>query len=144
MIDDSDQVIEALVSREHRSFPHLALLAFAVTHEGEHRRLRTVELQAERHAGSDREALAERARRCLNARKLPAIGMALKAAVQLAQRGELFFREVASLGKRGVKRRCRMALRKKETVTVFGLRIFRIVLEHAPEIQRTHNVCRRK
>ncbi len=33
VIDDGDQVIEALVSRKHRSL-HLALLAFAVAHNG--------------------------------------------------------------------------------------------------------------
>ena len=44
-VHDGDEVVEALVRREHRSLPHLALLQLAVSEQAEHGRVVRVEPQ---------------------------------------------------------------------------------------------------
>lgn len=70
--------------------------------------------------------------------------MALQARAKLAQRGELFTREVAGVSKHGVQRRRCMALRKDEAVAPLPLRVLRVVVHHAAEIQRGEDIGARK
>ena len=66
--------------------------------------------------------------------------MALQSRAQLAQREQLLAGEVARLGEHGVQSRSRMALRQDEAVAPLPLRIARVVLQHAAEVQRREYV----
>ena len=66
--------------------------------------------------------------------------MALQARAQLAQGRKLFAREVACLCERCVESRRRMAFRQEEPVAAGLLRVCRVVLQHAAEVQRREDV----
>ena len=128
----------------HGGLPNLALLALAVAEQAEHTLRLARQLQAGGHAGGDGQALAERTGGNLDARAQVAVGMALQARAQLTQRLELLAREIAGMRERCVQRGRRMALRQNEPVAVPPLRLLRIMIHHAAEIQRGEDVGARK
>ena len=76
VVEDDGEVVERVVGlaelgRGHGRLPHLALLDLAVAEDAVHARGRAGELEPEGHAERDREALAERAGRGLDARAAP-------------------------------------------------------------------------
>ena len=106
-VHDGDEVVQMPVAREHGGLPVLPLLHLAVAQKAEHalRRptiARRVQAEAQRDAGGDGEALAQRARAHLNPRAQVRVRMALQAAAHLAQRQKLLMRQVADLGEQGV------------------------------------------
>ena len=143
-VDDGHKVVQVLMGGPHGGLPNLALLALAVAEQAEHTLRLARQLQAGGHAGGDGQALAERTGGNLDARAQVAVGMALQARAQLAQRLELLAREIAGMRERCVQRGRRMALRQNEPVAVLPLRLLRIMIHHAAEIQRGEDVGARK
>ena len=139
-VDDGHEVVQVLMGGPHGGLPDLALLALAVAEQAEHALGLARQFQAGGHASGDGQALAERAGGNLDARAQVAVGMALQARAQLAQRLELLAREVAGVRERRVQRRRRMALRQDEPVAVLPFRLLRIMIHHAAEIQRGKDV----
>ena len=70
--------------------------------------------------------------------------MPLQAAAELAQRRQLFAWEIARMGERRVQHRRGMAFGQHEPVALRVARVRRVVAHHAAEIQRAHDLGRRK
>ena len=95
----------------------------------------------ERHADGVGEALAERARRDLDARRLAALGMARRARAPLAELLEVLDREVvAGQMQRRVQHHRGMAGRQHEAVAIRPVRVRRVV----PEVARVEAVHQRR
>src|SRR5262249_61575165 len=87
----------AKLGRGHERLPYLAFLHLAVSEHAVDPRGFSRELEAEGHAGGDRQSLTQRSRGRLDARKGDAIRMALRRAAQRAQGPELALGETAGL-----------------------------------------------
>ena len=139
-VHDGGQVVQTAMGSEHGRLPHLTFLALAVAQKREHGAAVPVERQAGGAAGGDGEPLPQRPGGHFHAGQLVGVGMALQARAQLAQGRKLFAREVACLCERCVESRRRMAFRQEEPVAAGLLRVCRVVLQHAAEVQRREDV----
>src|SRR5713226_3115920 len=70
--------------------------------------------------------------------------MAFERAVQLAQCLKQVWREIAGLGKHGIKQGCCMSLAEDETVTLWPVRVLGIVTQYTSEIQSHRDLHARK
>ena len=144
VVDDLESA-ELQRAREGRCLVADALLHVAVAAKdpGEVRAL--LHLRADRHADAHRKTLSKRARRHLDARHHPALGMSRAAASELAERLQFLHLEVARPGKmrERVNERRGMSAREDETVAVRPRRVLRIDLEMTKpqgrdEVRHTH------
>ncbi len=94
----------------------------------------------QRVADADRQPLAERAGRGLDAGEPLHVGVPLERAAQLAQGHDLVVREIARLGQRRVEHRRRMPLGENEPVAVGPVRVLGIVPQESAEIQGRHDL----
>jgi hypothetical protein len=121
------------LGRRHRRLPHLAFLDLAVAHDAVHAAGRAGQLEAERHAERDREALAERAGGRLDAGQRHAVRVALERAAELAQRDELALREVAGARHHRVEGGHRVALGEHDAVAIGPVRTPGVVPQPAED-----------
>ena len=145
VVDDGNEIVKMVVGGEHGRFPDLPLLDFAVAEQREDAALGAavallVNAHAERDARGNREPLAKRSGRDLDTGKLLGIGVTLQTAVQLAQREQFVFGNIAELGERGVEHGRRMALRENEVIAFGMLRIGFGIVHHAAKIERGDDV----
>ena len=70
--------------------------------------------------------------------------MPLQTAVQLAQRAQLLFGDIADFGQRGVQHGRGMALRQDETVALGALRVVLVIVHDAAEVEAGDDICRRE
>src|SRR5438876_833317 len=100
VVEDHAEVVERTVGLaelrpRHRRLPHLAFLGLAVAEDAVDARTGGAELEAERQSERDRQALAQRARRCLDPGQRAPVGMTLERRAELAERDELRLGEEA-------------------------------------------------
>src|SRR6266850_4434314 len=129
--------------RRHRGFPDLALLDLPVAEHAIDAGRRAAQLEPERQAERDREALAQRAGGGLDARQRGPVGMALERRAELAQRDELFLGKVAGLGQHGIERRDGVALGEHDPIALGPVRPLGIVPQ-AAEVERGEDVDHRE
>ena len=91
-----------MVTGEHRRFPYLTFLDLAVTQQAVRAIRIAPVLCGKRHAGCRGDALAQRARGHIDARSVVHIGMALKAAADMAKRRKLVLGEEPAFSENGV------------------------------------------
>ena len=101
-----------------------------------------IHARREREADREREPLALRARRVLDAGRGPQLRMALEAAVQLAERQQLVDGEESAFRQGRVPDRAGVALAEDESVPIGPGRILRIDAEDV-EVESRDNVRRR-
>ena len=134
MVHDEAEVVEALVAREHRGLPDLALLDLTVAEDGVGTVVLVPVLGGERHAHGSADALAERAGGHVDARGVVHVRVALQAAADVAQRLELLNGEEPAARENGVERGGRVALGEDEAVAVGLVGIGRVDV-HVLEVQ---------
>jgi hypothetical protein len=141
-VNDGDQIIQFVNSRERRRFPNRAFGDFAIAHQDVGVVIQFVQSRGERHADADAEALAERTRRHVREREARR-GMTFQFAGELPERRQFGNRQKTVFRPRGVKQRRGVAFRQNETVVVIVVRILRIVT-HLPEKKRGDQIRRRE
>src|SRR6266446_330564 len=114
------------LGRRHQGLPHLALLGLAVAQHAVHPRALPPELEPERHAHRDRDALAERAGGRLDAGQAHPVRMALERAPELAEGDQPVHREEAGSRHAEVLGGDAVALREDEPIAVLPLRAGRV------------------
>ena len=149
-VDEDAEVSELPVGSKHRCLPVLALLELAVAGEREDMAKRGalllgVKPEAKGSARCDRHALAERSCADLDARAELRIGMSLQDASKLPDREHLVIRNPAKLVDDAVKGRGCVALRKDEEVAAVPLRVLRVIVHEAREIEDREDIrCRER
>ncbi len=143
VVEDDAQVVELELGRRHRRLPDLPLLRLAVADHRVDAELVAVQLRRQRHPDRDREPLAERSGRRLDARREEVRGVALHRAAQPPQRRQQIAREVTRVRQHRVQRRDRVPLRQHEAVALRPVRLVRAVA-HLAEEKRLQDVHRRQ
>src|SRR5216117_354581 len=148
VVEDDAEVVErvggpAELRRRHRRLPHLPLLDLAVAEDAVDARRSGAELEPERHAERDRQALAERARRRLDAGQGGPVGMALEPRAELAERDELGFVEVARPRHDRVERGDGVALGEDDAVPIGPVGALRVVAQPT-EVERREDIDHRE
>ena len=103
-----------------------------------------VHLPGERDAAGHAQPLAERSGGHLHSGDLPADGVALELAPELAKGLELLPGEVAGFREGGIQYGGHMALRKDEAVPVLPCGVGRVVPHGSAEVEDGHEVGRRQ
>src|SRR5882724_2280933 len=147
-VEKDHEVVEGVVRlaelrRRHRGLPHLAFLDLAVAQDAVDPRGGAGQLEPERQTERDRQPLAERAGRGLDAGQRGPIGMPLERRAELAKRDERLLREIAGLRQHGVERGDRVTLREHDAVPVRPVRTPGIVPETSEE-ERDEDVDHRE
>src|SRR3989441_271004 len=145
---DHAEVVERTVGLaelrpRHRRLPHLAFLGLAVAEDAVDARAGGAELEAERQSERDRQALAERARRCLDPGQGTPVRMTLERRAELAERDELRLGEEARPRHDRVERGDGVALGEDDTVPVGPVGALGVVAQPA-EVERRENVDHRE
>ena len=130
-VDDADQVVELEMARFHRSFPDLAFLLLAVSHDAEDVVIFLVQPGGERDANGDAQALAERSGGDFDAGQLEPVRMPLKRRIQLAQERDVFLRAEAGEGEAEIEARRLVSRRPDDAVAVGPVGILGIVIGDA-------------
>ena len=140
-VDESRQVIEFEVAGSHGGFPQLAFGLFAIAHDDVDAIGFLVEPEGERHADTDRQALAERSGDGFDAGNTE-VRMPLQQPVQFLDAPQFFAREITAFAERGVlDERC-VTLGQQQAVTIGGMRIAGIRIHHV-EIENGHGFSQR-
>ena len=140
VVDDGHEAPELLMGGEHGRLPHLTLLALAIAEHREDEAVLAGQAQAGRKARGHGKSLAERASGHLHAGQQVGIGMPLQARAELAQGVQLVDREEAGVGQRRIERRRRMPLGQDEPVAAGLVRVGRVVVHDAAEVQRREDI----
>src|SRR5208282_909032 len=90
-VDDADQIIEMEVAGFHGSFPDLAFLLLAVSHDAEDVVVLLVEFGGLSDAYGNAQALTQRSGGDFYARQLEPVRVPLKRRIELAQKRYVFF-----------------------------------------------------
>src|SRR6266571_62770 len=148
VVEDHAEVVERTVGLaelrpRHRRLPHLAFLGLAVAEDAVDARAGGAELEPERQSERDRQALAERARRCLDPGQRAPVGMTLEWRAELAERDELRLGEEARPRHDRVERGDGVALGEDDTVPVGPVGALGVVAQPA-EVERRENVDHRE
>ena len=124
-----------MLGRRHGALPDLPLLDLAVAEDAVHARVLGGELEAERHAERDGQALTERARCCLDAGEHHPVRMALQRAAELPEGDDAVHGEEAGLGHAEVLGGHAVSLGQDEAVAVLPVRTPGVVPQTA-EVER--------
>ncbi len=118
VVDDRDQVVEAVAGRRHGGLPDLALLALAVAEHHVRPHVEAAEARPEGHPHGGRDAHAERPAGHVEPGQAGHVGVALEARAGRVERLQLLDREVAAQRHRRVEPDGGMALREHEPVAI--------------------------
>jgi hypothetical protein len=138
-VDDAGEIVELELGGGHHRLPMEAALVLAVARDDVGAVVLAVHLRRERHPGALREPFAERSGRRFEPRQADALGVALEARPELAQRQQLLDREVAGVRHRAVADRRDVPAREQQPVAVGPVRVLRVV-PHQMEVQRGEDV----
>ncbi len=141
VVNDHNEVVQLLGSREHGSFPYLAFFDLAVAQQCINTEVFVVQLAAQCHTAGSGNALAERTGAHVQSGQVLHGRMALQAGADLTQCLEFFYRKIASVRHGGIQTGRCMALGKNKAVSVRILGILRIDV-HFLKIEISKNVCR--
>ena len=142
VVDDGNEVVDALGRGIHGSFPNLAFLLLAITHEDEDEVLVAIETLSLGGANSNRETLTKRARGDADARQAFSRGrMALKTGAKTTEGSQLANGEIATTRQDAVEHRTDMAVGKEKHILAVAVHaeIGGVDL-HLIEIKRCDNV----
>lgn len=139
LVNEADDVREALGGGKYRALPDLALLALAVAQEDVDIVLETLFLAAHGNAETGREALAKRTGGHVHAGGLVAVGVAGQSGAGPIEGLEFLPVEEAAQGEGRVHRRARVALGHYKAVTqlplgILGVYVHDIAVEAGHEI----------
>ncbi len=85
VVDEHAKIVELVMRRAHRGFPHFAFLHFAIAEHCVNARFASLHFQAQRHAERDGKSLSQRACARFGPGQIENVRMTLKWAVELAQ-----------------------------------------------------------
>ena len=136
LIDDGDEIIRLELVRRHGGFPDLALIELAVAGHDVDAIVEPIEPRRQRVAQADRQALAQRACRCLYPGEPAHVRMAFQGAPDLAQGCEHIGGEVTGFGEHGVEQRGAVTFAQDEPIALGPARLLRVVAHDAAEVQR--------
>ena len=136
-VDDAAEVVELVIERDVRRFPHRAFGHLAVAEEHVGPVVGSDAARVERRAHRRANALAERAGRDVDKRQ-PRRRMAFEVGVDLPQVEQIRARKEPRVRPGRVEDRRRMPLRQHEAVVVGILRVLRIEAHLAKEERRDH------
>ncbi len=142
VIDDHDKIVKPVLGREQNGLPVRAFVAFAVAQDGENAVRKSVPLGSQRHPAGDRQSVAQRAGRKLDARNPVRRDVAGQPravdveAVQPLQRKEAAFRQ------RGVQTGTGMPLAEDQPVAAGIVRRLR-PHPHNPPVQNGQDLRHR-
>ena len=143
VVDHGGQVGQAVLARAHRGFPYRAFVDLAVAHHHDHAAVALLHANGERHADTDRKAVAERAGRGLNAGHFAGFRMAAKDRVAAAERVERVDGKKALVGQHDIERDAAVPLAQDHAVAVMPRRLCGpiaqdVVVEHAHDLDQRH------
>jgi hypothetical protein len=143
VVDDDDQIVEAIAWGNEGGLPDLTLLALAVAEHDECPRVAAGEAASEGDADAGRDAHPERACRHVEAGQAGHVGVALQPGAKLVEGQDLLHREVPAQGKGSVETDRRMTLREDEAIAIGPVGFVGADTHHA-EIEGRQDLGRRQ
>jgi hypothetical protein len=128
--DDARQIRKRLAACQQRRLPDRSLVAFPIAYHNKDAPGTLFESQRQRHAGSHREAVSQRAGRCLDSRNQGTVGMPTQNAVVLLERTQDIRREKAFRSQDGIVGDRSVSFTQHEAIAILTARFLRIILHH--------------
>src|SRR5581483_46262 len=143
VVDDRGEVREPMLAGAERRLPDRALVDLAITHDDEDAAVALLHARGERHPDADRQSVAKRAGRGLDAWNLAALRMAAEDAVDAAEGVELFGLDETLVGEQRVEREAAVALAEDAAVALGPVRprgvvAHHVVVEDAQDLDQRH------
>ena len=131
------------MSGAHESFPNLTFLGFSVTQQGVNANALALALGTHGHAHGGGNALTQRTGGHVHTGSQIHVGVALQVAADFTQSFQIFQREEAAVGQRGIQAGGAVALGENKTVAILPLGVGRIHI-HFLEIQPSEYIGSRQ
>src|SRR3989338_3307274 len=138
-VHDGSEIVETVLSCEHRAFPCVALLLFAIRHRTENAEGSAIHARGICVTGGLRESRAQGAGRRLETGEFVTLGMSLQTGAELTECEAFLEWEISRVRHRGVAHRRDVAVREDEPIPRLPIRMLRVMFEDA-EIERSENV----
>src|SRR5689334_2095924 len=124
VVDQREQIVEAVLGRAHGGFPHRSLVGLAVTKQDKRAVAAVAQACGKREPDTYREAMPECAGRRLDPWYHPIFGMSAEDAVKAAEAVQLRQLEESAIGEQRIERQTTVSLAEDRAVAV---RIARVV-----------------
>ena len=130
-----------MLGGKHDGLPDLPLLQFAVTEQAVDALRFALLFECVGDAVGNGESLSERARRTIEAGCAVLVRVSLQNTAHSAQGGEFLHGEEALAREDAVKHGGDVSLREDEAVALLPIRLFRVDVHDAAEVESDHDLC---